>query len=107
MKNEQTEDKSSETPRALALAWYSAAEWKQFKETSMDRDGFHDRYGQWLQNAERKYILLRRQGHEVTKIQMRMTEFLDWCQGNGRKNDGLSRATYVNELHMAMKGQAE
>jgi hypothetical protein len=82
----------------IGMAWYKQDQWEYLRQMSVDIDILEDTYEEWLEQAENKFIVMKRLGLEVYKIPIDMFELIKWCRDENRLVNGESRASYTGVL---------
>jgi hypothetical protein len=86
----------------IFLAWYTEDQWRMLKRVADDPERLDETYGDWLEAAlecESNFAIL---GQPVTRVFVRIPEWMEWCSQNGRRLDSGSRSAYA-----AYKGSHE
>lgn len=81
----------------LAVAWYSASEWKQLKEVVPDPERLEATYEEWESIANAALADLERGGAAPKRVPVGVEDLLDWCKKSGREPDGSARAQFAAE----------
>ena len=79
----------------LGMAWFQRHQWDQLRAVSADVDDLESTYEEWLAFAERRLSDLRAQGANVEKVAVDVDELVQWCESQGVKVDGRSRAMFA------------
>ena len=79
----------------LGMAWYQADQWDELRAVSADVDDLESTYEEWLAFAERKLSQLRAKGVILEKVPVDLDELVQWCESEGVKVDGRSRANFA------------
>ena len=77
----------------LGFCWYDRTQWEQLKAAVPDT--MDDSYAQWRRNAARAFNKLRRDGHNIKKVNINVSAFLEWCKTRDLEPDSDGRTQYV------------
>jgi hypothetical protein len=81
----------------VALGWYSLRDWQELKRVADDPESLHKTYIEWVEEAEKTIRTLGEAGTVVTTLPVDVAELQSWCEANGVKNTGASRARFIAE----------
>jgi hypothetical protein len=79
----------------LGIGWYRKEQWDYLRSIAPDRDKLEATWEGWAEFAEKKMIELMKDGHQVQKVPIDVTEFELWCRSKRRPCDSAARAAYV------------
>ena len=83
---------------AVAIAWYTRAQWQELTRIVPDRSELDDSYEQWQQSAREAVELMRSKGMAPIPIHVKIGDLLAWCEEQGCQPDGAARAQYTRAL---------
>jgi len=78
-----------------AYAWYKPEQWQLLRAVSTDKDRLEETHAEWESQAKESFLQYRRDGMDITKVVIDVTELIDWCKKKDRPVDGAARATFV------------
>lgn len=83
----------------IAFCWYEPEEWVKLKHIASDAEALDDSFKDWKSNANRAISGIRMQGHEITKISIKVDELVAWCKKNNSDNNAEARSRFaINKL---------
>jgi hypothetical protein len=89
----------------VGVAWYESAEWSQLRALAPDPEKLEATHAEWLAFAEKGLADLRRAGHDVRRVPVKVAALQAWCELLGRRPDARARAEYASaelqKLHQA------
>lgn len=78
------------------FSWFTREGWERLAAVSTD-DNFDEPYDKWLASAERGVIHFQSLGFNVKKIDIDVTELLDWCNKHRRRFNSRSLSRFLSE----------
>lgn len=82
----------------IGVAWYRPEQWDLFKSTASDPEIIEDTYKEWVASAEKTLREMRKSGLNPIKVDLDVEALIEWCQRNGKPQDGNSRTDFVIHL---------
>lgn len=79
----------------VKLAYYKKKDWNRFLKMIDDREGMYDRWHEWHKAFEKMKLDLEKQGISVVTITVNLDDLAAYCQRQGKKIDGATRAQFV------------
>jgi len=79
----------------VKLAYYRKKDWKRFVKIIDDRESMHDTWNDWHKDFIKAKNGLSSQGFLVEDVEIDLDELLNYCQIKGIKNNGQTRAEFV------------
>ena len=92
-------------PVSMAFAWYRPDEWVRLVEVADDRDALGPTYRDWLTATEKKILALALAGVQVCRVEVDVTELVEWCRQHRVPNTDASRAQFSQELSHRSTGK--
>jgi hypothetical protein len=84
-------------PRATAgLGWYSKEQWPEYLRM-MEDDELNCTHEEWLKKALDVERQMKKQGVEIVRVPVDLSDFYLWCSVRSKKRDGTARAEYVRD----------
>lgn len=81
----------------VGVAWFRCDEWPQLLSLAADSECLERTHDEWLATAEQTFERLKATGVELIKVDVSVSELLEWCQKNNRPQDAAARATFAGE----------
>lgn len=79
-----------------AFAWFTAEQWPEYRRIMVDETDMT--HAQWLQNAMRLEKRLKKDGVDVHRVMIDLSEFDLWCAIHKRPRDSQARSDYAAEM---------
>ncbi len=96
-------DMNSENDFILAVCWFDKEQWQLLAK--VDPEGVDGSYEEWRKKASKTIAELRSRGQMVVKVQVNVSEFLEWCQERGLEPDSSARSRYASFLAQKRYGK--
>jgi hypothetical protein len=82
----------------VAVAYYLREEWEALRALAPDPDVLEDTYDEWFAFYTESIAGFRAAGVQPKRVDVRLSEFLDWCRLKRRRPDGAARAAYTLDV---------
>ena len=86
---------ASDENMKYAYAWYKPEQWQLLRAVSSDKDRLEETHEEWESQAKESLLRYRRDGMDITKVVIDVTELIDWCKKEDSIVDGAARATFA------------
>lgn len=90
MKHDQADENMK-----YAYAWYKPEQWQLLRAVSTDKDRLEATHAEWESQARESFLQYRRDGMDITKVVVDVTELIDWCKKQDKPVDGAARSTFA------------
>jgi len=87
--------------KTAGIFWIRREDWNSYVDLCVDRTKLPTTYDDWADVTEQVNENLTREGWEVIKINVALSEFAAWCKLNGLEIDRITRVRYANEIAAA------
>jgi hypothetical protein len=83
-------------PKTIAgLGWYTKEQWPEYRR--LMEDDVDETHEVWLAKALRFESKMKKEGIEIVRVPVDLTEFDFWCSVHKKKRDGAARSEYVRD----------
>ena len=79
----------------IGIAWYRRDQWEELLEASVDREELEDTYEEWLEIARNRLVEFATEGVTTQRVDVDVSELIQWCRKEGRPIDSPARAAYA------------
>lgn len=79
----------------IGVGWYKKEQWQLLREVSEDSDNLEDTFHEWVANANDSIKKLSNSGCRFAKIEIDVTELLEWCSKQKLAVNGTSRSNFI------------
>ncbi len=84
------------TPTEIAIASYLESEWDQWRYSTVDGpEFFAGSYATWHDRLKQLIADKKREGFQVYRVDINVSEFLKWAKLNGRSTDAEARDEFA------------
>ena len=96
-KNTKVIDSAISAPieQAVALAWYSEADYEDILKMMSDREYFPNTYQEWLDLRLELEKELFKEGYRLKRIMIKPKQFVSWCGIHGLQPNAKARAEFA------------